>query len=203
MDEGNADYRDPDDTDTFSLNSSEGPFFVPVCEIVNLTVTRVWMRDNIHWWGDLLTNRCDPWVPIYEDKNTNPEAPPQWEYTPTIGSINGKLLIPQEPVQITPAEYDQLRYIILEVTISVSRVTEIIYKIESTAASVDVDPAEKNARPDKIEINIGTTQKGKSCILYKGNITLESYEAYSEPKDISNVTLGLDNYDRYYKYKIS
>jgi hypothetical protein len=61
-------FRPPEDKiDTFNVDTDPtcGKVFLPVCEVINGTVVKVWLRDNIHWWGELLgAGEKKSWTPI-------------------------------------------------------------------------------------------------------------------------------------------
>jgi len=204
--EGEEDYRDESDPDLFSLENSSGPFYAPVCEVVNQTVTRVWQRDNIHWWGDLLAEgaSCKPWAPQFENSQEDPALPPIWSIKYGWGTVNGRvhsLYDAPAGINITQQQYDQLRYLYLTVTMNNGAVNTVSIGHSDEPQTVDIDPIQEDLPPSTIYINLGSMYKGSSCIYWKSNISLRPYVYFTETRETWEH--GQDRYIFHWKLQVT
>jgi hypothetical protein len=195
--EGEEDYREDPTEDTLE----SGFVFIPVCETINENITKLWLRDNIHW-GNVAGGSCQPWVPKFINSGTA-EAP-SWSYLFNFGTVNGTIpynYYSENAISAQIANGDVEGFIILNVSTSGNRVVDVEYTIEtSPAQGDDVDPIQVGAAPALLQINVGSVCGcGTFCIIYGGNITAEMYCAFTETD--GNFTNGRENFKRWYKYK--
>ena len=201
-DETEENFRPPEDkVDTFNVNSDLtcGKVFLPVCEVLNGNVIKVWLRDNIHWWGELLGDQSKPFVPRVKKKETGTD----WELTYNIGAVNTR--IPDDygvPKTMTQAQYDKLQYLYLSVDIVDNQVYYISYNFQDTVIDTFIDPVSEGSVPSKINIPIGSLYKGGSKMIYNKNLTLEPYVWIIQKKQ-EGVVFGQYPFLKYWKYKVT
>jgi len=205
--DGEDGYRSDPTADTLE---QDGILFIPVCETINESVTKIWLRDNIHLGGlgGGGGGGCVPWTPKVINKGTA-EAP-KYEITLNAGTINGNISAGwNKPIpMLNPIG---TYYVVATVSLTDGQIKSIDYFLEPQVPTGDeLNPKGVNTLPTSIKIIlatvIGYSIEGsapiiKSCAVWSSSLYLESVDIYHDPKE--NVQAGEAPYDIWYAYKIS
>ena len=195
-------FRPPEDKiDNFNIDTDPtcGKVFLPVCEVIDGVVVKVWLRDNIHWWGELLGGAGEKksWTPI-----VTPRDGGGYDLNFNFGTVNGRL--PDNfnsNISMSQAQYDTLQYIYLSVAISENVVNSLTYNFTSNASSItETDPVSEGVLPPLINVFIGTLHKGSSCMSYTKPLYATPYIWLNQPKETAK--FGEYPYTVWFKYKI-
>lgn len=204
--QGEEGYREDPSVDTLE---QDGILYIPVCETINESVTKIWLRDNIHLGGlgGGGGNACLPWTP--KVNNIGTAEVPKYQVTLNAGTINGILSAAwNEPIPIpNPIGFN---YVLATVSLTDGQVTSIDYSLSPTVPTGDeLNPKGINTLPTSIKIILatifGVSVDGgaptiKGCALWFSGLYLQSADIYHDP--IENPKEGEAPYDIWYAYSI-
>jgi hypothetical protein len=205
--EGEEGYREDPSADTLE---QDGVLYIPVCETINESVTKIWLRDNIHLGGlggGGGGNACVPWTP--KVNNIGTAEVPKYQVTLNAGTINGIISAAwSEPIPI-PNPIGTY-YVLAEVSLTDGQVTSIDYSLSATVPTGDeLNPTGVNSLPSSIKIilvtifgvEVNEAPIVKACAVWSSSLYLESADIYHDP--IENPKEGEAPYDIWYAYKVS
>lgn len=179
--------------------------FYPVCKFLNDNLDVLWLRENIHWWGDAFAN-CTMWAPTFQNIGT-PEDPIFGLYFGD-GIINNiKTKKPTTSLILDATAYEEVRYIVLNVdingdgTINPATLTQEL-KTEDELAGLALDPVLQDAVPTNIKIILGSISQGLVCLNFKDRIKIEPYVWFTKDKEAAEFKYGLNPYIQYWKIRV-
>jgi hypothetical protein len=206
--EGEEGYRDPEEEiNIYNANTTVPQkdcvkIYLPVCQFIDDTLTDIWFRDNIHWWGDLLGG-CAMWAPKLIDEREPTAQEPNWMLYFGQGTINGFISEPDDFGTNIPVEdLEKVFYLLLHVDIVDNQVSLAWQELVDFAGLADkeLDPVNLNNVPTHIDIILGVVANGRVCMYFNSGIVLEPY-VWLQKTIEGEYKYGTRPFDEYLKLK--
>lgn len=209
--DGEPNYRGPD-VNTFTENIANSQndddctlLFIPICKLLDDTITHLYLRENIHWWGNLIGSGCSMWGAslVNEAQEGNP---PIYKLYMGQGTVNN-ILTPKDTTgtPISEQSLSTVQHLVLGVDININGSLEnasVSLKQDADLPTLKLDPLAEDEVPEHIDILVGSFYNGEVCSIYTGPIKIKPYVWFTESKDAAEYKYGEAPYKNIWKIEI-